>query len=310
VQTFDFYRFRFFFRALDPVPFPPGQSGNIVRGAFGKILREVAPPETYAFLFEPGGSGAGRGGLADWPRPFVLRCAHLDGLAPETGENFHLDVHIFELHRPLLPCFQAVFERFATEGIGPGRGRVELTAVQQLDIAGNPVLEPKPTSVPLDGDSTAVPFVTLRFVTPTELKAGGRVVERPDFAVLFARLYERIGTLGSLYGLEPSDRRRRPPALRNAGDLVAGGRADAIRLTRCDLTCEYASRKSTRTGQTHPLGGFSGEADYEGELAGFMPWLRAMRWAGVGRQTVWGKGDVRVIETGAGTPLLTPATPW
>ena len=269
-----------------------------MRGAFGKILREVAPPETYAFLFEPGGSGAGRSGLADWPRPFVLRCAHLDGLAPEPGEDFFLDVHIFELHRPLLPCFQAVFERFAMEGIGPGRGRVELTAVQQLDIEGNPVLVAAPSSVPLDGDSAAVPFVTLRFVTPTELKAGGRVVERPDFAVLFTRLYERICTLGLLYG-----GKIKPDTGRDACGTE-------IRLTRCDLTWEYASRKSTRTGQTHPLGGFSGEADYEGQLARFLPWLRAMRWAGVGRQTVWGKGDVRVIEPGAGTPLLTPATHW
>jgi hypothetical protein len=27
-----------------------------------------------------------------------------------------------------------------------------------------------------------------------------------------------------------------------------------------------------------------------------MPWLWAARWVGVGRQTVWGKGDVRVIR--------------
>ena len=301
VQTFDFYRFRFFFQAIDPVQFPPGQAPNIVRGAFGKILREVAPPETYAFLFEPAAPGAGSAGLADWPRPFVLRCSHLDGSAPEPGESFFLDAHIFEIDRPLLPCFRAVFEQFAAQGIGPGRGRVELTAVQQLDLDGNPTLASTPSSVPLDGEPTPVPSVTLRFVTATELKAGGRVSDRPDFAVLFARLYERINTLRSLYGLEPSDRRQRPPASHSA--------AAAIRLTRCDLTWEYASRKSTRTGQTHPLGGFSGEADYEGELAEFLPWLRAARWVGVGRQTVWGKGDVRVIEPGAGTPLLTQATP-
>jgi hypothetical protein len=45
----------------------------------------------------------------------------------------------------------------------------------------------------------------------------------------------------------------------------------------------------------HPLGGFTGSAEYEGDLAEFLPWLRAARWVGVGRQTVWGKGDVRVV---------------
>ena len=34
-------------------------------------------------------------------------------------------------------------------------------------------------------------------------------------------------------------------------------------------------------------------------VAEFLPWLRAARWVGVGRQTVWGKGDVRVLESGS-----------
>jgi hypothetical protein len=302
VHTFDFYRFRFFFKAIDPVQFPPGQASNLVRGAFGKILRAVAPPDIYAFLFEPRAVGAGRTGLADWPRPFLLRCAHLDGSAPEPGAIFFLDAHIFETRRPLLPCFRAVFEQFAAQGIGPGRGRVELNDVQQLDLAGNPISMPAPCSVPLDGVSAPVSAVTLLFLTPTELKTGGRVAERPDFAALFARLYDRINRLGSLYGAG----KIQPDTGRNA---CATERAGRIRLTRCDVTWEHASRRSTRTGQTHPLGGFSGEADYEGELAEFLPWLRAARWVGVGRQTVWGKGEVRVIEPAAGTPLLTPVTP-
>ncbi|HEV3332504.1 MAG TPA: CRISPR system precrRNA processing endoribonuclease RAMP protein Cas6 [Bryobacteraceae bacterium] len=287
MQTFDFYRFRFLFRALDSVLFPPGQSGNIVRGAFGKILRQVASPDNYAFLFEPGAPSAARSRVADWPRPFVLRCSHLDGSTLEPGETFFLDAHIFELRRPLLPCFRAVFERFAAEGIGPGRGRAEVTAAQQLDPADNPMAGSTPSSVALVGDSAAVPAVTLGFVTPTELKTRGRVADRPEFDVLFARLCERFNTLGELYGNGPLD----------ADCRALVERAGAICLTRCDLTWEYASRKSTRTGQTHPLGGLCGEADYEGELGEFLPWLRAMRWVGVGRQTVWGKGDVRVVAS-------------
>jgi CRISPR-associated endoribonuclease Cas6 len=54
-------------------------------------------------------------------------------------------------------------------------------------------------------------------------------------------------------------------------------------------------RKSGRTGQVHPIGGFTSEAEYVGPLAEFLPWLRAARWVGVGRQTVWGKGDLRVL---------------
>jgi hypothetical protein len=74
-----------------------------------------------------------------------------------------------------------------------------------------------------------------------------------------------------------------------------GDRAAAVRMSRCDLQWEKRERKSGRTGQVHPLGGFTGEAEYEGELGEFVPWIKAGRWVGVGRQTVWGKGDVRVV---------------
>ena len=37
-----------------------------------------------------------------------------------------------------------------------------------------------------------------------------------------------------------------------------------------------------------------GGAAYEGELDEFMPFLRAAKWTGVGRQTVWGKGEIEI----------------
>jgi len=50
---FEFFRFRFHFKALDVVHFPAGKSGNVVRGALGRILRDTASPAAYARLFEP-----------------------------------------------------------------------------------------------------------------------------------------------------------------------------------------------------------------------------------------------------------------
>ena len=137
----------------------------------------------------------------------------------------------------------------------------------------------------LDPDAATVERVRVRFLTPTELKSGGALTKRPEFAVLFGRLRDRVSTLRALYG---------------AGALEVdfrelGERAARICMGHCQLQWEKVERKSGRTGQTHPLGGFTGEAEYEGSLGEFLPWLRAARWVGVGRQTVWGKGDVRVI---------------
>ena len=286
--SFEFYRFRFRFQALDAVSFPPLGSANAVRGAWGTLLRRVAPPEVYRRLFEPGRrSLSGASGLADWPRPFVFRTAHLDGVTIAPGQCFFFDAHVFELREPVRGYFEAAFAELAAAGIGRRRGRARLERIEQLDLAERPTaLHGAPCSVPLEGKTSAVDAVTLRFVSPTELKTGGHLAERPEFGALFARLRDRIATLRRIYGAGPLDLDFRG----------MGERASAITLARCELEWISAARTSSRTGQTHPLGGFVGEAEYHGVLAEFLPWLRAARWAGVGRQAVWGKGDVRVIR--------------
>jgi hypothetical protein len=292
VITFEFYRFRFHFRARDPVHFPEGKSANVVRGAFGAVLRDTASPAAYARLFEPGAAlGRAPSGLADWPRPFVLRAGHLDGLTIAKGAGFFVDVHVFDLREPALAHFRAAFARLGESGVGPGRGRAELDGVEQLDLADGAETvtdTPRaPSAIGLDRDPAPVERVCVRFVTPTELKAAGGIAEQPEFAILFRRLRDRISTLRAFYGAGPLDIDFR----------AMGERAAGVRLQRAELKWERVERKSGRTGQVHSLGGFTGEAEYEGELAEFLPWLRAARWVGVGRQTVWGKGEVRVVST-------------
>ena len=292
MTTFEFYRFRFHFRALDQLHFPRGKSANVVRGAFGTALREAAPPDVYARLFEPGCTlGAAPSGLADWPRPFVLRVDHLDDLTVPPGDSFYLDAHVFDLHRPTLVHFRAALSRLAEIGLGPGRGRAELERTEQLDAAGAAQAVWETASAPivasLDPEPAPVESVTVRFQTPTELKSAGGLAERPEFSIIFARLRDRISTLRSLYGAGPLD----------IDFKGLGERAAWVELRRGDIVWEQVKRKSGRTGQVHPIGGFTGEAEYAGHLAEFLPWLRAARWVGVGRQTVWGKGDVRVLGT-------------
>jgi len=283
--TFEFYRYRFHFRAVDQVHLPHGKSANVVRGAFGNVLRDAVPPAVYARLFEPGATlGPAPSGLSDWPRPFVLRVAHLDGLTIQPRAPFFIDAHVFDLHQPALEHFRAAFILFAEKGLGPGRGRATLERSEQLDLAGDAVAL-SPCVIHLDPEPAGASRVTVRFEAPTELKSEGDLVSRPEFPILFRRLRDRISTLRSLYGAGPLD-----VDFRGMGD-----RAAAIRMTRCELAWEQVHRKSGRTGQVHSIGGFTGEAEYEGELAEFLPWLRAARWVGVGRQTVWGKGDLRVV---------------
>lgn len=269
--TFEFWRLRFHFHAAESLFFPPGKAANVLRGAFGMMLRETANAPDYTRIFEPKGSGAAPSGLADRPRPFVFRAAHLDGKTIPAGSGFHFDMHLFDTKHPASEAFEQAYQRLAEAGLGPGRGPTTLVSVGKEHIA-----------IRLDGSAESASSIHVEFLTPTELKGDRQLVARPEFPILFARLRDRISTLRALYGPGPLDIDFR----------AIGERAAQVRLSRCDLTWHTTQRRSSRTGQTHPIGGFTGVAEYDGDLGEFLPYLRAGQWTGVGRQTVWGKGEI------------------
>ena len=260
-----------------------------MRGAFGIILRGLACNPAcpgarecpgrgscaYAALFEPH-AGDSPSGFADPPRPFVIRASGLDGRRIAAGERFHFDIHLFDWRNPRLEWFIRVFERLGTEGFGPGRAPAVLGSIEPLDGGL--------TEVSLAPSGGPVTRLAVEFVSPTELKSGGGLVSRPEFGVLLARIRDRLSTLSALYGEGPL-----PIDFTGLGE-----RAAAARLVSADLAGESVERFSTRTRQSHPLGGFTGRALYEGELGEFVPYLIAGGYCGVGRQTVWGKGEIRV----------------
>ena len=171
--------------------------------------------------------------------------------------------------------------------MGPGRGRAELVGAELIGFDGSPAAQPIVLS--LDRGAENVSRILVRFVTPTELKSAGSPQTPATFATLFGRIRDRVSTLRALYGPGPL-----------AIDFHAmGERAACVEMPRCELRWEHVERRSSRTGQSHPLGGFVGEAEYEGDLAEFLPYLDAAKWIGVGRQTVWGKGEIetRVVST-------------
>ena len=233
-------------------------------------IRDTCP---YARIFEPAPLGEGPSGLSDWPRPFVFRANHLDGLTILTGQSFYFDVNLFDVRDPLIESFATTFAQIGREGLGPGRSCALLTGVDRepsiLDL--NPLVEP-------------VHGVRVKFVAPTELKHGHQLASRPDFPILMSRVRDRLSTLSSLYGEGPLPL-----------DFAAfGQRSEHVTMTGCELQQVAVSRISSRTGQRHSLGGFVGTAEYEGDLREFIPFLIAAQFTGVGRQTTWGKGEIEV----------------
>lgn len=275
---------RLTFVAQDAIFFPVHKPGNILRGAFGILFRDLAcrcaaddhsADCPYAQIFAPKPRIPGPSGFADLPRPFVFRAAHLDGLRIAPGEEFHFDVNLFMRDDWPVAYFEAAFAKLAGEGLGPGRGRAVLAGFAQA------VQE-----VSLDPPAVRVDRLTVQFVTPTELKAAEGLWAEPRFEVLVARLRDRISNLRAQYGDGPL-----------AIDYLGlAERARRVELLQADLQHVDVERRSSRTGQRHPLSGFIGEATYSGELTEFLPYLEIGQYTGVGRQTVWGKGEFRVVR--------------
>ena len=313
-MRFGFFPLRFEFTARESLFFPPGKAANVLRGALGTVFRRIAcVPECagnpggegtcerrqtcpYSRVFAPVADGEGPSGLNDSPRPFVFRARHLDGRAIQPGQPFYFDLNVFAMDPAVLSCFVLSFAALAVEGLGPRRGKADLRRVRTLAVAdrqeqilyegstqtmAGPI---EPASVDLDPMPSAPQKIRVEFLTPTELKHEHRISDRPEFPILFGRIRDRISTLRTLYGPGPLDI-----------DFQASGvRAAAVRMTRCEGRRIEAERRSSRTGQSHSIGGFVGIAEYEGDLAEFLPYLEAGRWTGVGRQSVWGKGEIAV----------------
>jgi hypothetical protein len=288
-MRFDWLRLKFEFTAMERVEFPPVIAANVLRGALGIVSRGLActadcpgaalcPRRAqclYARVFEPAAPADLPSGLAALPRPFVFRARHLDGRLIVPGEEFSFDLHLFSADPEIASHIRRTFEELEQHGLGPTRGRVKLRAMTS-----------EARTLPLHGDSR-VNRATVSFLSPTELKCGGRLAATPNFGTLFGRIRDRVSVLRALYGGGPVELDFRG----------MGARAESIRTTSWDLEQQHTlTRYSTRTGQTHPLGGFTGTAVYEGELGEFLPWLLAEA-TGVGRQAVWGKGEISVVAT-------------
>lgn len=311
-MNFDFFPLRFEFTARDSLFFPPGKASNILRGALGVVFRKIAcVPECqdaqtcssrqscpYARIFAPDSDGQGPSGLADSPRPFVFRARHLDGKTIQRGESFFFDFNVFTLDPEALAYFVLTFAALAREGLGPGRGKADLRKVCRLSVLDHTeqtLFESstqmmmsgavKPVSLSLLPPSSAPKRIRVEFLSPIELKHEQRIAARPEFAILFGRIRDRISTLRRLYGAGPLD----------IDYLGSNLRAAAVRMVQCQFRHQETERRSSHTGQTHSIGGFLGVAEYEGELSEFIPYLEAAGWVGVGRQAVWGKGELRIV---------------
>ncbi len=271
------------FRVKQTLWFAPWKAGNFFRGKLGFAARRISCPQScpgpascpdaascpYARLFEPQPAICGPSGFTNLPRPFVLRAEVLNERTFHPGDHFSLRLHLF--------------------GAMEAAGLIEASfaTIEQLELLGV-------NTAALDIPLTPSPCSSLQinFLTPMEIKWKNGVIRRPDFPALVSRLRDRIASIATFYGSGPL----------NWDFNQIAACAESIRMTQCDVREVDAGRRSSRTGQTHGLGGFIGQASYKGGLDQFLPMLRVAEWIGIGRHTSWGNGAIRLSTPGLPQP--------
>ncbi|WP_169796527.1 CRISPR system precrRNA processing endoribonuclease RAMP protein Cas6 [Chondromyces crocatus] len=220
----------------------------------------------------------------------------------EGAASLVLDAHVVGRAHAEAPLLLATLRGMGDAGLGARRTRMSLVSVEALDGRGLPcgtALDPvggrlsavapgvRARELVRPGDETAR-VVRVRYVSPTWLKEGGEVVREPRFGALMRRLRARLGALATVFGEREVD--EDPRAMAAA--------ADAVAMIHQAVTWYGQARRSTRTGQTHPLEGFVGEAVYQGELGRFLPMLRLGELLHVGKHATFGLGRIEVEVLG------------
>ncbi len=301
------YRARF--RAASPVRLP-AYPGSAWRGAFGHALKRAlcithvpACPDcvlyrscAYAYVFEtppPPGTEKMRKYPAA-PHPFVLDLDRKGGELA-AGAPYDLAFTLIGRGNQYLPYMVYALQRAGEEGVGAGRGCLELLCVEQQqarDRAWQPIYEPggrcepSPSYIP---EVPAVPArVTVTFDTPLRLKRDEDIVnaESFSFTALFSNLLRRLSMLTYFHTDTPLET--------DFAGLVQAARDVAVH----DATLHWFdwTRYSSRQKREMVLGGLLGEFHLDGsELVPFWSCLWLGQYVHAGALTSMGLGRYRIV---------------
>jgi len=306
--------YRFSIQAQEELHLPP-YKGSTLRGGFGVALKRVAcyqrkggPCRTcllkgncpYAYIFEsilPDKAEVLRR-YSHVPLPFVIEPPLDERAFYKPGEALVFGLVLVGRAINYFPYFLIAFMELGKMGLGKGRGKYalqEVRAVHPLEgreeviySAGGAIRE-HDLSVGYEEVAACArrlpeDRVRLHFLTPVRIKHGGRLVSRPDFHHLVRALLRRISALYYFHCGRRWDY-----------DFTGAiERAQRVRTVRCDVEWEDWERYSGRQGVRLKMGGFVGEAEYEGGLAEFRPLLLLGQMVHVGKACGFGNGRYEV----------------
>ena len=309
-NSFTLAQYRFHLTPKESLEMPATNKGTTIRGGFGTSFRRLVCvdlgrecaacdlrytcPYTKVFkpFVPPGAERLSRN--HDIPRPFVIKPPLATKTRYNPGEPFGVEFVVVREAIHYLLYFVVTFRELSEGGFGINRARCTLTSIERLGANGEraAVYDGKDNIVHAPQENLTwmtvaarshewkdLREITIKFLTPTTLKAEGEVVTVPRFHHLIKRLRDRLNALAYFYCGE---------AL-TLDFKALGEQAEQVQTVAVQSRWLDRSRR-TRQGFAQDLSGFVGEVTYRGELTLFLPLLLLGEYLHVGKNAAFGNG--------------------
>lgn len=308
-----FARYRLHCRTIDALVLPR-YAGSTWRGAFGHALKRTVCvthlPDCrkcllwrhcpYSYLFEtppPQGTVMLRKYPAA-PHPFLIHPEATNGTRCGAGESLSLDLTLIGRANAHLAYILHALHETGMRGIGRGRGRFALEAVDQFHFSQGwrEIYSPEGTLAAHPPQAVEIPpapvsSCTLRFITPLRVTHQEQLMGEDGFSFrgFLAALLRRLSLLSYFHVGEE--------LVADFRDLLA--QAEDVHPVATELSWYDWERYSNRQKTAMRMGGLVGQATFSGkDLAPFWPWLWVGQAVHVGKGTVMGLGGYRIEAEG------------
>jgi len=233
------------------------------------------------------------------PRPFTVRIESTKNNIPAGGE---LKAQLLLIGKAMeyFPYVFLTIKELGNEGFGirnedGQRGRYEIKEVNESMPDGterNIYNSESPNKwVPLKGfylediiEEAEVRTCKLKFESPVRLKKDGRIAQFADFRLLIRSIITRVNALSYFFGDRTIDT--------DIKELLE--EADKVSVSKCNTRFIDFKWHSGRQKTNIMLGGLVGEVEYRGNISPFYPFLKVAEVLGVGKNTTFGFGRIKV----------------
>ncbi|AZR72596.1 hypothetical protein BBF96_03855 [Anoxybacter fermentans] len=234
------------------------------------------------------------------PRPYILEVKTNRQMEFLPGDEINLRFRFFGEINTYLPFIILSWQKVGQVGIGPDQGKFIISEVwntnlmtgkakriysEYLNLVYNIDLCMEMNQIDALVSEMPTDQIRIKLLTPMMLKANGRFVKRLEFELLMKNLFRRLSSLVFFYG-EGELNLDFPTMLEKASE---------VKLVRDNTRLVSWSRYSTRQNQKIGMAGLVGEVIYEGELGPFLPYLVLGQYCYVGKNTVFGQGNYKII---------------